>query len=56
VRSKKGTSANSLAKESFNGGGHELAAGGKLFFPKDIASPEDAAAYIEKVTKEFFAR
>ncbi|MDT3356545.1 MAG: DHH family phosphoesterase [Bacteroidota bacterium] len=56
VRSKKGTSANTLAKESFNGGGHELAAGGKLFFPKDIASPEDAAAYIEKVTKEFFAR
>jgi len=56
VRSKKGTSANTLAKESFNGGGHELAAGGKLFFPKDIATPEDAAGYIEKVTKEFFAR
>lgn len=55
VRSKKGTSANTLAKEYFNGGGHELAAGGKLFFPKDIATPEEAPAYIEKVTREYFA-
>lgn len=54
VRSKEGTSANSLAMKYFNGGGHELAAGGKLFFPADIPSREDAAPYIVRVTGVFF--
>lgn len=55
IRSKKGTSANLCANEYFNGGGHELAAGGKLFCGKDIPtlSRADAAAYIEKISKEF---
>lgn len=53
IRSKKGTSANRLATESFNGGGHECASGGKLYFPKDIESPEMAAEYIERVTARF---
>mgnify|MGYP002624160843 CR=1 FL=1 len=53
VRSKEGTSANSLAMKYFNGGGHELAAGGKLFFPSDIPSREDAASYIVRVTGNF---
>lgn len=53
VRSKKGWSANTLAARYFNGGGHECAAGGKLFFPKDIPSREMAADYIEKVTARF---
>lgn len=53
IRSKEGTSARELAKLRFHGGGHEKAAGGKLFFPEDIPSPEDAAAYLETVTDEF---
>lgn len=53
VRSKRGTSANACASRYFHGGGHELASGGKLFFPGDIPSPEDAKAYILKVTREF---
>ncbi len=53
VRSKPGTSANRLAAAYFHGGGHECAAGGKLFFPQDIAAPEDAAAYIETMTARF---
>ena len=55
VRSKAGTSANQCAMRYFNGGGHELAAGGKLFFPENIPSPECAKAYILKVSEEFFA-
>lgn len=54
IRSKRGTSANAIAVRHFNGGGHELASGGKLFIGKDIASSGDAAAYIERVTSEFF--
>lgn len=53
VRSKKGVSANRLAAAHFNGGGHECAAGGRLYFPKDIAAPADAAEYIETVTARF---
>lgn len=56
VRSKRGTSANSFAALYFHGGGHEMAAGGKLFFPEDIPSPEDAKAYILKVIGEFFTK
>ena len=55
IRSKKGTSANNCASRYFNGGGHELAAGGKLFFPENIPSPEDAKAYILKVSEEFLS-
>lgn len=53
IRSKKGTSANRLAGLYFNGGGHENAAGGRLYFPKDIASKDGASEYIEKVTARF---
>jgi len=56
IRSKEGISANRCAQEFFNGGGHELAAGGKLFFPKDIAGPEKAGAYVEKVTELFLKK
>ena len=55
IRSKQGTSANACAMRYFNGGGHEMAAGGKLFFPENIPSPEDAKAYILKVSEEFLA-
>ena len=53
VRSKPGCSSNALARAAFNGGGHECAAGGRLFFPGDIALREDAADYIERVTARF---
>jgi phosphoesterase RecJ-like protein len=49
IRSKRGTSAQRLAADRFHGGGHELAAGGKLFYPQDIPSPADAAAFLESV-------
>lgn len=54
VRSKKGTSANLLARKYFNGGGHEQASGGRLYFPGDISSPALAGEYVEKVTEDFF--
>lgn len=50
IRSKKGTSANRCAMLHFNGGGHENAAGGRLQIPEDIASPCEAAGYIERHT------
>ena len=53
LRSKPGVSASRLAAEAFHGGGHECAAGGKLYFPQDIAGPEHAAAYIETMTARF---
>jgi len=56
VRSKRGVSANRLAEEAFHGGGHECAAGGKLFFPQDIAGPELAGEYIQAVTARFMRK
>ena len=53
IRSKRGISANRLAAGFFHGGGHEQAAGGKLFFPQDIPGPDAAQAYILKVTDGF---
>lgn len=48
-RSKKGTSARLCAERYFNGGGHELAAGGRM----PLMSVDEAAAYIEEVTHKF---
>ena len=56
VRSKEGTSANDYARTYCNGGGHELAAGGKINFPEDIPSPDDAEAYILNTSARFFSR
>ena len=53
IRSKTGWSARDAASTRFHGGGHENAAGGKLFYPGDIAAPEDAAAYLEQVSRDF---
>ncbi len=53
IRSKKGTSANRCAKMYFNGGGHENAAGGRLFKGKEIADIGEAPAYIERHTHIF---
>lgn len=54
IRSKKDISANRLAAAHFHGGGHENAAGGRLYIPEDILSAEDCAGYIETVTGIFF--
>ncbi|MDY6183425.1 MAG: DHH family phosphoesterase [Candidatus Cryptobacteroides sp.] len=54
VRSKKGYSSNLCATRYFHGGGHENASGGRLFFPQDIPSPDEAAGYVERVTRELF--
>ncbi|MCM1176356.1 MAG: DHH family phosphoesterase [Clostridium sp.] len=54
IRSKKGVSANICAKRYFNGGGHELASGGRMMIPSELENAEDAARYIEKVTHEYF--
>lgn len=53
VRSKKGTSANRCAKLYFHGGGHENAAGGRLYIPDDISDISQAGGYIRKATHEF---
>ena len=53
IRSKKGTSANRCANIYFHGGGHENAAGGRLFMPEDITDIHGAEEYIRKVTFEF---
>ncbi|MBQ8421785.1 MAG: DHH family phosphoesterase [Bacteroidales bacterium] len=53
VRSKKGISANMCARQHFNGGGHENAAGGRLYIPGDIADVTQAAAYVERHTHIF---
>ena len=55
IRSKKGTSAQQLALQYFHGGGHENAAGGKLFIGQDIARADEAAAYVESALKSFLS-
>ena len=39
----------------FHGGGHENAAGGKLFIGQDIARADEAAAYVESALKSFLS-
>ena len=53
IRSKKGVSANMCSRLHFNGGGHENAAGGRLYIPTDVSGIEDAPAYIERHTHIF---
>ena len=53
IRSKKGTSANACARMYFNGGGHENAAGGRLFIPENIRGIDEVGEYIERTTHIF---
>ena len=53
IRSKKGVSARVLARTRFHGGGHEQAAGGKILVPQDLASSDDAEAYLSEITARF---
>lgn len=55
ARSKEDVSANALATEFFHGGGHEHAAGGRLFFPSDIETPDKAASFLRKAITVFFS-
>jgi phosphoesterase RecJ-like protein len=55
VRSKKGTSAQQLAVHYFHGGGHENAAGGKLFIGTDLVDVNAAEAYVMNALKTFLA-
>ena len=53
IRSKRGLSARNMAAEYFHGGGHELAAGGKIFWPEDIPCKDAAAGYLEEIAARF---
>ena len=53
VRSKKGVSANMCAKTCFHGGGHELAAGGKILVPQDVPSASMAGEYAASAAEQF---
>ena len=53
IRSKEGVSANQMAKDYFHGGGHEKAAGGKLFCQRDILAKFRAGAYLKRSIKAF---
>ena len=53
IRSKKGTSANTCSRLYFNGGGHENAAGGRLYMPEKISDISQAGKYIEEHTHIF---
>ena len=53
IRSKRGLSAQKMARDYFHGGGHERAAGGKIFWPEDIPSKDAAAGYLEEIAARF---
>lgn len=53
IRSKRGLSAQHMARDFFHGGGHELAAGGKIFWPEDMPGKDAAAAYLEEIAARF---
>lgn len=55
IRSKKGTSANLMAQNYFNGGGHENAAGGRLVRRRGLSSYREITDYVRRACKEFFA-
>ncbi len=53
IRSKEGVSANACARKAFNGGGHEQAAGGRLYLGRDISSVDELEDYVERNCEEF---
>jgi len=53
IRSKRGFSANRMAREHFHGGGHEQAAGGKIFVGEDIADRTLVEEYVLKATERY---
>ena len=55
IRARKGLSARALATGYFHGGGHELAAGGKVLIPGDISSPDQIDAYVANILEQFLS-
>ena len=53
LRSKKCLSINTLARESFHGGGHPQASGGRIFIPDDLTDRSGIAAYFEHKAARF---
>lgn len=53
LRSKAGTSARRLAMDAFHGGGHEQAAGGRIYIPSDIQNPSEAQAFVAAAAARF---
>ena len=53
IRSRKGTSAQRLAKTVFHGGGHENAAGGKILPGQDYPRSRSVRTYLERVLNEY---
>ena len=61
IRSKRGTSANMMARKYFSGGGHECAAGGKIFIGNspsqgDVSIPDPSCIeeYVLSAIHEYF--
>lgn len=54
LRSKPGCSANALAVKYFQGGGHELASGGKIPFGPSVPTKDEILSLIIRYTDEFF--
>jgi len=55
IRSKRGFSALALARKCFHGGGHLLAAGGKLWIGQDVASLAEVPDFLERNIADFFS-
>ena len=53
IRSKQGVPAGDLARDHFAGGGHLLAAGGRLYPEDGFRTSADVAAYVERITRSF---
>ena len=53
LRSKKGVSANDLARNHFHGGGHVLASGGRILVPGDIMDSSTADVYFKETAARF---
>ncbi len=53
IRSKRGIEANRLAALHFHGGGHVLAAGGRLMIPSDVKNVAEAEAYVDSAVRRF---
>lgn len=53
IRCKRGWSANKMATQYFHGGGHELAAGGKIFIPGDIPGASAMEGYLKDIAARF---
>ena len=54
LRSVDDFPCNEMAAAYFNGGGHEQASGGRLYFPENIKCSKEAPEYVKKALTAFF--